>query len=170
LVALLCALAIVFGGDDTVQTAMILGLAPGFGLGLVIASCSAEDYAGARGLLLIPLLTLLGMAFSALAWMGVSLVDGHRVLVALIYAIAFALASACFFATVRAVYESKISLQYLAPVLAASTLCALPLLAFTLTPLLHGLVTALWLAVFGYGLARKSGRRSARRVRWLKGL
>lgn len=170
LVMLIIVLAFVFARDPSGGAGLALGLIPGLGLSLVIGTCSAEDYAGASSLTLIPAGSALSLAFASVTWAVVDFLMPSKLFTMLIYAAMNGLFAICFYAMLRKIYGSNISFKYCWPVALACSACALPLMVLPLTPATHGLVTGLWVGCFGLGLARKAGRRSARRKKWLKGI
>jgi hypothetical protein len=169
-VLLMLALGYVFGRSQAGNSGLILAMFPGAALGMVIATCSSEDFPTTRGFLLVPVSALMSFAFAAGAWALVSLLTDSKIGAALIYAGVFAAHAVCYFALLRSLYATQISFSYVWPIAGVCALMALPLLVFKLSLITHSGVVALWLFAFGIGLARKSGRRSARREKFLKKL
>ncbi len=164
------ALGYVFGRSQAGNSGLILAMFPGAALGLVIATCSSEDFPTTRGFLLVPVSALMSFAFAASAWALVSLLTDSKVGATIIYAGLFGVHAVCYFAFLRSLYATQISFGYVWPIAGLCALMALPLLMLNLSLISHSGVVALWLLAFGLGLARKSGRRSARRERFLKKL
>ena len=137
----------------------LVGLFPGFGLGLVLATCSYEEQAGSRGMLFVPLAALLGMSMAVLCWVFATFVGAKPVLLALCYGAVNMFGAFVFFAVVRKIYATKVSNRKFLPAAGASAATALLLLFFPLTPLLHGIIAAAWVVCVGLGMVLISGRR-----------
>jgi hypothetical protein len=136
-----------------------LGVLPGMGLGFILATCIAEEQAGSRGLLLIPLSAALGMLMAVLSWLFASLTGDTPVLNALGYGVINILGGFALFALIRKLYEIKLSREQVVPIALVAGLPAALLLIFPLSPTIHGAVSAAWVAMIGLGVAKISTRR-----------
>ena len=160
LAGLIALLPLLINAQESVSASgTLVGLFPGFGLGLLLATCSYEEQAGSRGLLFVPLAALLGMLMAVLCWVFASFVGAKPVLLALGYGVVNIFGAFVFFALVRKIYATKVSNRQVMPALGASAASALLLLFFPLTPLLHGIIAAAWVVCVGLGVAIISGRR-----------
>ena len=160
LVSLIALLPHLISGRESVSASGILvGLFPGFGLGLVLATCSFEEQSGSRGLLFVPLAALLGMSMAVLCWVFASFVGVKPIFLVLGYATVNILGAIAFFALVRKLYDVKIPNRKFLPVACVSAATALVLLFFPLTLFSHGLITAAWVGCVGIGIALIAGRR-----------
>ncbi len=140
----------------------LVGLFPGFGLGLVLATCSYDEQAGSRGLLFVPLAALLGMLMAVLCWAFASIVGAKPTLLTLGYAAVNLFGAWVFFAIVRKIYVAKLSHRKVLLTACASAAATLTLLFFPLTPFLHGVIAAAWVSCVGLGIALISMRRKRR--------
>ena len=160
LASLIALLPLLIDSRDSVSaSSTLVGLFPGFGLGVVLATCSYEEQAGSRSLLLVPLAALLGMLMAVLCWAFASFVGAQPLLLALGYGAVNAFGAFVFFAMVRKIYTTKVSSRRVVPAASASALSAVLLLFFPLTPLLHGMIAAAWVTCVGLGMVLISGRR-----------
>ena len=137
----------------------LLGLFPGFGLGLVVATCSYEQQAGSKGLLFVPLVAALGMSMAVLCWAFASFISVKPLLLVLGYGSVNLFGALVFFALVRKIYATKASNRKTLPAVWASAAGALVLLFFPLSLFTHALVSAAWVGCVGVGMALISGRR-----------
>ena len=142
-----------------------LGLLPGFGLGLILATCSGEEQAGTRGLLFIPFSAMLGMSMAIVCWLFASFVGDSPILLTLIYGLVNALGGYAMFALIRKIYDTNLAFNQVIPAVIWTMFPAILLLLFSLTPFIHGLISAGWVAAFGIGVARLSGRRKRTRLK-----
>ena len=160
LAGLIALLPLLINAQESVSASgTLVGLFPGFGLGLVLATCSFEEQAGSRGLLFVPLAALLGMLMAVLCWIFASFVGPKPLLLTLCYGAVNIFGALVFFALVRKIYATKVSNRKLLPAIGASAATAVLLLFFPLTPLLHGIIAAAWVVCVGLGAALISGRR-----------
>ena len=160
LISLIALLPLLINTQESVSASgVIVGLFPGFGLGLVLATCSYEEQAGTRGLLLVPLAALLGMSMAVLCWLFASIVGAKPLLLVLGYGAVNLFGAFIFFALVRKLYATQVSNRKLLPAAYASAATALVLLFFPLTLFSHGLIAAAWVGCVGAGMAMVSGRR-----------
>ncbi len=160
LITLIVLLPLLFNAKESVSaTGVMVGLFPGFGLGLVLATCSYEQQSGSKGLLFVPLATLLGMSMAVLCWLFASFVGDKPLLLVLGYGGVNVLGAFVFFALVRKLYATKASNRKIFPAAYASAAAALVLLFSPLTLFTHGLITAAWVACVGVGMMLISGRR-----------
>jgi len=160
LVSLIALLPLLINGRESVSASGVLvGLFPGFGLGLVVATCSFEEQAGSRGLLFVPLAALLGMTMAVLCWVFASFVGAKSLPLVLGYGIVNLFGAITFFALVRKLYDIKVSSRKFLPVAGASAATALVLIFFPLTLFSHGVISAAWVGCVGVGLVLVSGRR-----------
>ena len=160
LATLIVLLPLLLNAKESVSaTGTLVGLFPGFGLGLVLATCSYEDQAGARGLLFVPLAALLGMVMALLCWVFASVVGAKPLLLVLGYGVVNVFGAFVFFALVRKIYATKVPTRKVLPAACASAVGALFLLFSPLTPFLHGIISALWVVCVGIGALMISGRR-----------
>jgi hypothetical protein len=136
-----------------------LGVLPGMGLGFILATCIAEEQAGSRGLLLIPLSTALGMLMAVLSWLFASITGDVPVLNALGYGVINVLGGFALFALIAKLYDIKLSQTQVIPIALVAALPALLLLIFPLSPTIHGAISAAWVAMIGLGVARIATRR-----------
>ena len=146
-------------GVQTCALPILVGLFPGFGLGLVLATCSYEEQAGVRGLLFVPLAALLGMVMAVLCWVYASVVGAKPLLLTLGYGTVNIFGAFVFFALVRKIYATNVPTHKILPAACASAVGALFLLFSPLTPFLHGIVSAVWVVGVGVGILMISGRR-----------
>ena len=150
LASLIALLPILFNIQESVSVnSALIGLFPGFGLGLVLATCSYEKQAAVKGLLFVPLASLLGMAMAILCWVLALIVGPKPLLLALGYGAVNVFGALVFFALVRKVYATKVVSRKTLPAACASAAPALMLLFFPLTLLMHGVISALWVACLG---------------------
>lgn len=160
LAALIALLPLLLNAKESVSaTGTLVGLFPGFGLGVVLATCSYEEQAGSRGLLFVPVAALLGMTMAVLCWVFASVVGAKPLLLVLGYGLVNVFGAFVFFALVRKIYSTKVSNRKIVPAVFASAASALLLLFFPLTPLLHGIISAAWVVCVGVGMVLISGRR-----------
>ena len=160
LASLIVLLPLLFNIQESVSVnSTLIGLFPGFGLGLVLATCSYEQQAGSRGLLFVPLVTLLGMLMAVLCWLFASIVGAKPMLLVLGYAAVNMAGAWVFFALVRKIYDTKVPNRKILPAVYASAATALVLLFFPLTPVSHGVIAAAWVGCVGAGMLLISGRR-----------
>ncbi len=160
LASLIALLPILVGAQSSVSVnGALVGLFPGFGLGLVLATCSFEEHAGSRGLLFVPLAALLGMSMAVLCWVFASFVGAKPLLLTLGYGVVNMFGAFAFFALVRKLYASNVSNRKILPAVCASAAPALVLLFFPLTLFSHGIITAAWVCCVGVGMVMVSGRR-----------
>ena len=160
LASLIALLPLVLDSQNSViASGTMAGLFPGLGLGVVLATCSYEEQAGSRALLFVPLAALLGMVMAVLCWIFASVVGAKPVLLALAYGSVNLFGAFVLFALARNIYASKISNRKVVPTACASAVSASLLLFFPLTPFLHGVIAAAWVACVGLGLVLISARR-----------
>lgn len=148
----------VFEGTTTATNSWI-GLLPGFGLGTVLATCTNEDQASSRGLLFVPFAAALGLVMAVLAWSLVTLADSKMLWSALIYGAVNMGGVYAHFALIRYIYEADLdySRAFWLGLVCASP--AILLLFFPVSLLMHGIISAIWIAAFGLGIAKLTGRR-----------
>lgn len=162
LASLIALLPLLLDSETSVTaSATMVGLFPGFGLGVVLATCSYEEQAGARGLIFVPLAALLGMVMAVLCWVFASVVGAKPLLLALTYGSANLSGAFVLFALARNIYATKFSNRKVVPAACASAVSALLLLFFPLTPFLHGVIAAGWVACVGSGMALVLWRRKS---------
>lgn len=137
----------------------LMGLLPGFGLGLVLATCSYGEQVGSRGLLFVPLVALLGMLMAVLCWVLASVVGAKPWLLVLGYGVVNIFGAFVFFALVRKLYATKVPNRKILPAACASAATALVLLFYPLTLVSHDMIAAAWVACMGVGMLLLSGRR-----------
>jgi|GEM_PF-2331774 len=160
LVSLIALLPLLVNAQESVSAiGALVGLFPGFGLGLVLATCSYEQQAGSRGLLFVPLAALLGMAMAVLCWVLASIVGAKPLPLALGYGAVNIFGALVFFALVRKLYATKVPNRKTLPAAYISAAPALVLLFFPLTLFTHGIISAVWVACVGVGMVLISGRR-----------
>lgn len=160
LVSLIALLPLLFGNQvSVVASGVLVGLFPGFGLGLVLSTCSYEEQAGSRALLFIPLAALLGMSMAVLCWVFASFVGATPMLLVLAYGAVNMFGAIVFFALVRKFYDVKVPNRKFLPVAGISAAIAFVLLFIPLTLFSHGVMTAAWVGCVGLGIARVAGRR-----------
>jgi hypothetical protein len=142
-----------------------LGVLPGFGLGLILATCSSEEQAGTRGLLFIPLSAMLGMTMAIICWVLSSFVGDSPMLLTLIYGLVNLLGGYAMFALIRRIYDTNLDFNHVIPVVVWTMFPSILLLLFSLTPFIHGLISAGWVAAFGVGVVRLSSMRKRTRLK-----
>lgn len=140
-------------------TASWMGLLPGFGIGTILATCTNEEQASSRGLLFVPLAAAAGLVMAVVAWSLTSLADSHAVWSSLIYASVNFGGVYAYIGLIRYIYA--LELPYSRGT-ALGAICAIPaflLLLFPVSLLMHGILSAIWVALFGLGIAKFSSRR-----------
>lgn len=148
----------VFEGNSA-STGSWIGLLPGFGLGTVLATCTSEDQASSRGLLFIPLAAAFGLVMAVTAWSLTTLVQSNVVGSCLIYAVVNMAGVYAHFALIRYIYAADLpySRAFWLGITCASP--AILLLFFPVSLVMHGIISGIWVAVFGMGIAKFPGRR-----------
>ena len=148
----------VFEGTSA-ATGSWIGLLPGFGLGTVLATCTSEDQASSRGLLFVPLVAAMGLIMAVTTWLLTTLVGSHYLWSTLIYALTNMGGVYAHFAVIRYIYGTELLYSR---ALWLGIVCASPallLLFFPVSLLMHGIISAIWIALFGLGIAKFTGRR-----------
>lgn len=154
-------------GGDSSWTAL-LSLFPGLGLGLIIATYSAEEQALARALVFIPALGLVTTAMALTGWVVVTLFGEAVQVVAPVYILTSALGAYALSSLMRYVYQLKLEAGYAHHLALSSLLSVVPLLFAPLSPQTHGISAGLWVGMIGLVMAWRSGRKrlgTGRRVR-----
>ena len=167
LAGLIALLPLLIEAQESVSASgTLVGLFPGFGLGLALATCSYDEQAGSRGLLFVPLAALLGMLMAVLCWAFASVVGAKPALLTLAYGAVNLLGAWLFFAIVRKIYAAKLPNRKVLLSACASAAAAIMLLFFPLTPFLHGVIAAAWVSCVGLGIVLISGRRKRSARAW----
>ncbi len=137
----------------------IVGLFPGFGLGLIFSICSIEGETSSRDLLSVLVAPLLSMIMAVLCWSFASFVSTKPLLLALSYGAVNMIGALALFALVRKLYDTKLSNRRVLPAAYAGAMSALVLLFFPLTLFTHGIISAAWVSCVGIGIVLICGRR-----------
>lgn len=160
LVGLIVLLPFLINTEESVSASgALIGLFPGFGLGLVLATCSYGEQVGSRGLLFVPLTALLGMLMAVFCWVLAAVVGAKPWALVLGYGLVNIFGAFVLFALVRKIYVTKVPNRRILPAAYASAATALVLLFVPLTLVSHGVIAAAWVACVGIGMALISGRR-----------
>ena len=154
-------------GSDSSWTAL-LSLMPGLGLGLIIATYSAEEQALARALVFIPSCGLVTTAMALTGWVVVGLFGEDVHTVGSVYLLTSVLGAYALATLLRYVYQIKLDSAYAHHLALSSVLSVAPLLFAPLSPQTHGISAGLWVGMLGVYMAWRSGRKrvgAGRRVR-----
>lgn len=136
-----------------------IGLLPGFGLGTVLATCTSEDQATSRGLLFVPLAAALGLVMAITAWSITTLAQSHALGAFFTYALVNSAGVYGYTALIRYIYAIDLSYTRAFWLGLACASPAIILLFLPVSLLIHGIISAIWVALFGMGIAKFSGQR-----------